>query len=195
MSKIVEFHTKLPCEVTSFVFPGSLRFLLGLQCRRSSGGTTEEDHGSPEVPQLAEPLGLLAKIWKLRVQRRLYDQRLRVRHPEQRHRIWGDLPIRRQGEPPHNVDGWNFSKVENLDFNVCALFSTVSASTTQNFGPLSAPATDSYRRGTRRRWRKPSPTSAPSRSPSTPLNPSLSFTIMVRDEIVSFLSLFLAGFI
>lgn len=54
--------------------------------------------------------------------------------------------------PLPNVDGWNSSEVENLDFNVSALsFSTVSASTTQNFGPPSAPATDFYQREMRQR--------------------------------------------
>lgn len=78
--------------------PGSLRLLLGLQCRRGPGGPVGEEDREAGGPQPPKPGGLFRKVRKPRLQRRLHGQSLRVRPRQPGHRLGRVVPVQGTGE-------------------------------------------------------------------------------------------------
>ena len=78
---------------------GVLWLLLGLQRRGGPGGTAGQDHGEAGRPEPPEPGGLFGQVRQPRLQRRLHEPSLPVRHRQPGHRLGDVVSLPRTGEP------------------------------------------------------------------------------------------------
>ncbi len=67
------------------VVSGPVWLVLGVQCRRCSGGSDEEENRFSGPIESAEPAGLQCESGEPRLQRRISESSFSLHHPEQRH--------------------------------------------------------------------------------------------------------------